>query len=79
MLPFKLLDVEKPELAIVFCATKMGARKLAERLKRLYINAREIHGDLHQSRREKIMGPLPYRKGAPADRHRRRQPRHRRQ
>jgi ATP-dependent RNA helicase DeaD len=52
----KLLDVEKPDLAIVFCATKMGARKLAERLKRLYINAREIHGDLHQSKREKIMG-----------------------
>jgi ATP-dependent RNA helicase DeaD len=52
----KLLDVEKPDLAIVFCATKMGARRLAERLKRVYINAREIHGDLHQSKREKIMG-----------------------
>jgi ATP-dependent RNA helicase DeaD len=52
----KLLDLEDPPLAIVFCATKIGAKKLAEKLKRLYIPAREIHGDLQQSRREKIMG-----------------------
>ncbi|HEY3325422.1 MAG TPA: DEAD/DEAH box helicase [Planctomycetota bacterium] len=51
----KLLDVEKPKLAIIFCGTKMGAKRLAERLKRLYISAREIHGDLQQSRRESIM------------------------
>jgi ATP-dependent RNA helicase DeaD len=52
----KLLDIENPPLAIVFCATKIGAKKLAEKLKRLYIAAREIHGDLQQSKREKIMG-----------------------
>ena len=51
----KLLEVENPALAIVFCGTKMGAKRIAEKLKRLYINAREIHGDLQQSRREKIM------------------------
>ncbi len=51
----KLLDVEKPTLGIVFCGTKMGAKRLAERLNRLYIPAKEIHGDLQQARREKIM------------------------
>lgn len=51
----KLLDVEQPPLGIVFCSTKMGAKRLAERLNRLYIPAKEIHGDLQQSRREKIM------------------------
>ncbi len=57
----KLLETENPQLAIIFCGTKMGAKRLAERLNRLYISAREIHGDLHQSRREKIMGN--FRKG----------------
>ncbi len=57
----KLLDVEDPALAIIFCGTKMGAKRLAEKLKRVYVNAREIHGDLTQSRRETIMGR--FRKG----------------
>jgi ATP-dependent RNA helicase DeaD len=52
----KLLEMDNPPLAIVFCGTKIGAKKLAERLKRLYISAREIHGDLQQSKRERIMG-----------------------
>ncbi|MEI6235179.1 MAG: DEAD/DEAH box helicase [Planctomycetota bacterium] len=51
----KLLEVENPALGIVFCGTKMGAKRLAEKLNRLYIPAKEIHGDLQQSRREKIM------------------------
>ena len=51
----KLLEVEQPALGIIFCGTKMGAKRLAEKLNRLYIPAKEIHGDLQQSRREKIM------------------------
>ena len=51
----KLLEIEKPSLGIVFCGTKMGAKRLAEKLNRLYIPAKEIHGDLQQARREKIM------------------------
>src|SRR6185295_17295003 len=51
----KLLEVEEPALGIVFCGTKMGAKRLAEKLSRLYIPAKEIHGDLQQARREKIM------------------------
>mgnify|MGYP000445216377 CR=1 FL=1 len=57
----KILDEERPALAIVFCKTKLGARKLAARLQQLKLNAREIHGDLVQSKREKIMGH--FRKG----------------
>ncbi|MBE7463443.1 MAG: DEAD/DEAH box helicase [Planctomycetes bacterium] len=51
----KLLDVERPALAIIFCNTKHAAKKLAARLKAIGIAAREIHGDLVQKKREKIM------------------------
>jgi len=57
----KVLDEERPGLAIIFCATKLGARKLAAKLQQSRMNAREIHGDLIQSKREKIMGH--FRKG----------------
>lgn len=50
-----LLDVEQPKLAIVFCNTKHSVRKLAKRLHAFGINAREIHGDLIQEKREKVM------------------------
>ncbi|MFQ5430270.1 MAG: helicase-related protein, partial [Phycisphaerae bacterium] len=56
---FRLLDLllktEKPKQAIVFCRTKHGARKLAKRLHASGIDAREIHGDLVQQKRERIM------------------------
>jgi ATP-dependent RNA helicase DeaD len=51
----QLLDQEKPKLAIVFCNTRHGARKTARRLFDAGIEAREIHGDLVQQKREKIM------------------------
>lgn len=50
-----LLKQEKPRQAIVFCRTKHGARKLARRLHAAGFNAREIHGDLIQQKRERIM------------------------
>jgi ATP-dependent RNA helicase DeaD len=50
-----LLAQEKARLTIVFCNTKHGARKLAKKLHDSGIEAREIHGDLVQERREKIM------------------------
>ncbi len=50
-----LLEKEDPKLAIVFCNTKHGARKLAKKLYALGIDAKEIHGDLVQQRREKVM------------------------
>ncbi len=50
-----LLQTEAPRLAIIFCNTKHGARKLAQRLHDAGIEAKEIHGDLVQQKREKIM------------------------
>lgn len=50
-----ILDQEKPQLTIIFCNTKHGARKLAKRLHAVGIDAREIHGDLVQQKRESIM------------------------
>ncbi|HUN82053.1 MAG TPA: DEAD/DEAH box helicase [Phycisphaerae bacterium] len=56
---FKLLRCvmahEKPKLTIIFCNTRHGARKLARRLFDAGIEAKEIHGDLVQQKRERIM------------------------
>lgn len=50
-----ILNIESPRLAIVFCNTKHGARKLARRLFAAGIEAKEIHGDLVQQKRERVM------------------------
>jgi ATP-dependent RNA helicase DeaD len=50
-----VLEKEKPKLAIVFCNTKHGVRKLAKKLYQDGLSAKEIHGDLVQQRREKVM------------------------
>ncbi len=51
----KLLQVEKPELAIVFTRTKRGAEKLTKKLNHAGIDVREIHGNLNQAKRDKVM------------------------
>lgn len=50
-----LLEQEQPELAIVFCRTKHGAEKLAKRLHTDGIACREIHGNLNQGKRDRVM------------------------
>lgn len=50
-----LLKTEDPRLVIVFTNTKHAARKLGRRLHAAGFNAKEIHGDLVQQRREKVM------------------------
>ncbi len=50
-----LLEQEQPTLAIIFCNTKHAARRLARRLHGDGFNAREIHGDLVQQKRERVM------------------------
>ena len=50
-----LLEQEKPELAIVFTRTKRGAEKLTKRLTNAGIDVQEIHGNLNQAKREKVM------------------------
>ncbi len=56
-----LLQAQQPELAIVFCRTKRGAEKVAKRLHEDGIECREIHGNLAQNKREKVMAG--FRKG----------------
>ena len=51
----KLLAVHKPETTVVFCKTKATVRKVAQYLKTKDLNVREIHGDLHQTKRTKVM------------------------
>ena len=50
-----VLDKEQPQQVIVFCNTKHAARKLAKKLHQDHLSAREIHGDLMQQRRERVM------------------------
>ncbi len=50
-----LLKQEEPRLVIIFCNTKAMARKLAKKLFQAGVEAKEIHGDLVQERRDRVM------------------------
>jgi ATP-dependent RNA helicase DeaD len=50
-----LLKHEAPSLAIVFTNTKYKAHRVAQGLRRAGVNCKEIHGDLVQHRRERVM------------------------
>lgn len=50
-----LLAQEQPTLAIIFCNTKHATRRLAKRLIGEGMNVKEIHGDLVQEKRERVM------------------------
>ncbi len=50
-----LLKQEDPELAIVFTRTKRETDRVAERLANAGINARAIHGDLYQRKRDRVL------------------------
>ncbi len=51
----QLLKHEDPKLAIVFTNTKIKARRVAKGLRDRGVNCKEIHGDLLQERRERVM------------------------
>jgi ATP-dependent RNA helicase DeaD len=51
----KILEVEDPESAVVFCNTKDETERLAEALKRAGYDADWLNGDLEQSARERVM------------------------
>ncbi|MEW6109176.1 MAG: DEAD/DEAH box helicase [Nitrospirota bacterium] len=57
----RLLDVEAPELSLIFCHTKREVDEVSARLQQLGYNAGALHGDFTQSHREDIMGK--FRKG----------------
>ncbi len=50
-----MLKSANPTLAIIFTNMKVTARKVTEKLKKAGINCAEIHGDLMQRRREKVL------------------------
>lgn len=51
----RLLKQEDPPITIVFCNTKAAARKLTRKLHDAGFNAKEIHGDLIQRKRDRVM------------------------
>jgi ATP-dependent RNA helicase DeaD len=51
----KFLKSVNPTLAIVFCKMKVTARRVAEKLQRAGVKCVELHGDLMQKKREKVM------------------------
>jgi ATP-dependent RNA helicase DeaD len=51
----RILDTERPELAMVFCSTKRMVDELARKLKAYGYSADGIHGDLTQAMRDKVM------------------------
>jgi ATP-dependent RNA helicase DeaD len=52
----KLLDVEDPQLAIVFCHTKRDVDEVSMKLGQMGYNAGALHGDFTQARRDEVMG-----------------------
>ena len=58
----RLIDVSDPQLALVFCNTKRGAEDLAGKVRARGYRAEELHGDMKQSQRDRVMGG--FRKGS---------------
>jgi ATP-dependent RNA helicase DeaD len=52
----RLIDVEDPQLAIVFCHTKRDVDDVAMKLQQMGYNASALHGDFTQSHRDEVMG-----------------------
>lgn len=50
-----LLERHQPYLAVIFCRTKVRAKKLNEALKDHGFASDELHGDLTQAKREQVM------------------------
>jgi len=51
----RLLDIEEPGLAIVFCHTKREVDEVALKLGQMSYNAGALHGDFTQARRDEVM------------------------
>ncbi len=52
----EILRREDPPMMLVFARTRAAVKKLCPRLARAGVDAREIHGDLDQNQRERVMG-----------------------
>ncbi|ARI78291.1 DEAD/DEAH box helicase [Halobacillus mangrovi] len=51
----KIMSEHRPFLAVIFCRTKRRAKKLNEALVSRGFESDELHGDLSQAKREKVM------------------------
>jgi ATP-dependent RNA helicase DeaD len=51
----RLLDVEDPQLAIVFCHTKRDVDNVSTELDQMGYNAGALHGDFTQAKRDEVM------------------------
>ena len=58
----RLIDISDPHLSIIFCNTKRRAEELAGKIKARGYRAEELHGDMKQSSRDRVMGG--FRKGS---------------
>jgi ATP-dependent RNA helicase DeaD len=54
----RILEVEKPEGAIVFCNTKDETEKVSAELQRRGLDADYLNGDLEQASRERVLAAL---------------------
>ena len=54
----RLLDVESPTSALVFCRTRLEVDELAETLAARGYRAEALHGGMEQDERERVMGRL---------------------
>lgn len=52
---FEMIDQYNPFMSIIFCRTKRRASALNEALKTRGYNSDELHGDLSQAKRERVM------------------------
>ena len=53
-----LLRHEDPDTTVVFCRTKATVNKITKYLREKNVNAREIHGDLAQAKRTRVMDSM---------------------
>jgi ATP-dependent RNA helicase DeaD len=51
----RLLDIQSPDLAIIFCRTKRRVDEISEALNKRGYSAEAIHGDLSQSKRDSVL------------------------
>ncbi|MEH7095683.1 DEAD/DEAH box helicase [Neobacillus vireti] len=51
----KLIETHRPFLAVIFCRTKRRVSKLYDALKAYGFSCDELHGDLSQAKRERVM------------------------
>jgi ATP-dependent RNA helicase DeaD len=51
----KILDEDEPDLTIVFCNTKVAVEMVTRRLSEVGFSVDELHGDLRQTKRERVL------------------------